>query len=323
MGCAMRWTRNNGARGIGMTDYLIRRFLAMLLVILMILTVTFVIAYMIPAEPARAVAGPRARPETIAQIRADLGLDDPLYVQYFRYLSRVLRGDLGTSYRQRLPVTEILLHRLPATAQLAIAGVLVELLLGIPVGIISAVWQRSFWDRLFMLLSLFGVSAPSFWLGLVLLYVLAYRFPIFPLGGPGGLSHLILPAVTLGLAGAAWYARMLRSSMLDILYADYMRTARAKGLSERAVLIRHALRNAIQPIITMAGMDLGYYLGGLVLIEAVFSWPGIGYEMWRAVANVDIPVVVGTITFAAVAIVVMNFLVDLLYSAVDPRVRLS
>jgi ABC-type dipeptide/oligopeptide/nickel transport system permease component len=306
-----------------MTDYLIRRFLGMMLVIGLILTVTFVITYLIPAEPARAVAGPRARPETIELIRQDLGLDDPLYVQYFRYLGRVLRGDLGTSYRQRLPVAEILARRLPATGKLAITGVIVELVLGIPIGIISAVWQRSFWDRLFMVLSLLGVSAPSFWLGLVLLYLFAYRIPLFPLGGPGGLAHLILPAATLGLAGAAWYARMLRSSMLDILGADYVRTARAKGLSERSVLIRHALRNALQPIVTMAGMDLGYYLGGLVLTEAVFSWPGIGYEMWRAVANVDIPVVLGTITFAAVAIVVMNFVVDLLYSVLDPRVRLA
>jgi len=181
-----------------MIDYLVRRFLAMLVVIFLILTMTFVLAYLIPAEPARAVAGPRARPETIAQIRADLGLDDPLYVQYFRYLSRVVQGDLGTSYRQRLPVADILLHRLPATAKLAVAGLLVELALGIPVGIISAVWQRSFGDRLFMLLALLGVSAPSFWLGLVLLYIFAYRFPVFPLGGPGGLSHLILPAFTLG-----------------------------------------------------------------------------------------------------------------------------
>jgi peptide/nickel transport system permease protein len=160
-------------------------------------------------------------------------------------------------------------------------------------------------------------------LGLILLYVFGYLIPIFPLGGPGGLSHLILPAVTLGLAGSAWYARMLRSSMLDILHADYVRTARAKGLPERLVLLRHALRNAIQPIVTMVGMDLGYYLGGIVLIEAVFSWPGIGYEMWKAIGNQDIPVIVGTITFAALAIVVMNFIVDMLYSVIDPRVRLG
>jgi peptide/nickel transport system permease protein len=306
-----------------MTDYLVRRFLGMLLVIWLILTITFILAYLIPAEPARAVAGPRASPETIAQVRKQLGLDDPLYVQYFRYLGRVLRGDLGTSYRQRLPVSQIILHRLPATVKLAVLGVLLELMLGIPVGIISAVYQRSVWDRGFMLLSLVGVSAPTFLLGLVLLYLFAYRIPIFPLGGPGGIPNLVLPVLTLGLAGAAWYGRMLRSSMLDILNADYVRTARAKGLAERAVMVRHVLRNAIQPIVTMAGMDLGYYLGGIVLVEAVFSWPGIGWEMWRAVTNVDIPLAVGTITFAAVAIVVMNFLVDLLYSAIDPRVRLG
>lgn len=306
-----------------MTRYIIRRLLSMILVIYLIFTVTFVLAYLIPADPARAVAGPRARPETLALIRENLGLDDPVYVQYFRYLGRVLRGDLGISYRQRLPVSEILWRRLPTTAQLAVAGVLVEVLLGIPVGIISAVRQHHILDRFSMLMALLGVSMPSFWLGLILLYIFAYRFPLFPLGGPGGFRHLVLPAITLGAAGAAWYARMLRSSMLDILQADYIRTARAKGLSERTVLVRHALKNAIQPIVTMIGMDLGYYMGGILMVEAVFSWPGIGYEMWRAIANLDIPIIVGTITFAAFAIVVMNFVVDLLYSVIDPRVRLQ
>jgi len=306
-----------------MTAYLVRRLLSMLLVIFLILTVTFVLAYLIPADPARAIGGPRASPATLALIRQQLGLGQPVPVQYFKYLARLLQGDLGTSFRLREPVMQILLHRLWATAQLAFAGVLVELLMGIPVGIISAVWPRSLWDRLFMLLALFGVAAPSFWLGLVLLYVFGYLVPILPLGGPGGLTHLILPAITLGLAGGAWYARMLRSSMLDVLHTDYVRTARAKGLTENDVLLRHALRNAIQPIVTMVGMDLGYYLGGIVLIEAVFSWPGIGYEMWQAIGNLDIPVIVGTITFAAVAIVVMNFIVDMLYSVIDPRVRLG
>jgi len=306
-----------------MTEYVIRRILSIILVVFVIFTFTFALTYLIPADPARAIAGPRARPETLALIRQDLGLDQPVHVQYLHYLSRVMRGDLGTSYRQRLPVTEILLHRLPATIKLAFAGVLFELLLGIPIGIVSAVRQRSIWDRAFMLLALFGVAMPSFWLGLVLLYVFGYRIPIFPLGGTGGVSHLILPAITLGLAGAAWYARMLRSSMLDILNADYVRTARAKGLSEKMVMMKHALRNAIQPVVTMVGMDFGYFLGGIVLVEAVFSWPGIGYEMWRAIGNMDIPVILGTITFAAVAIVVMNFVVDIFYSVIDPRVGLG
>ncbi len=306
-----------------MTRYVIRRLLGMAAVIFSIFTITFVLAYLVPADPARAVAGPKATPETLAHIRQNLGLDRPLYVQYAHYLARVLRGDLGTSYRQRLPVASILMRRLPATAELALAGILMELLLGIPVGIISAIRQRSVFDRAAMLLALFGVAAPPFWLGLVLLYVFGFRLHLLPLGGPGGLDHLILPAITLGLAGAAWYGRMLRSSMLDILNADYVRTARAKGLPERAVLLRHVLRNAIQPIVTMVGMDLGYYLGGLVLVEAVFSWPGIGHEMWRAIKDLDIPIVLGTVTFAAFAIVAMNLIVDLLYAVIDPRVRLA
>jgi peptide/nickel transport system permease protein len=322
-----------------MLRYIVRRFLGMLLVVGAIVVITFVIAYLIPADPARAVAGPRARPETLERIREHLGLNRPLFLdlaalvqgdwrravdtQFLRYLNHLLHGDLGTSYYQQRPVAQILAQRIPATAQLAVSGVIVEVVLGIPVGIISAYRQRSIWDRTAMLMALFGVSAPSFWLGLVLLYLFGYRWPILPLGGHGSFKHLILPAITLGLAGAAWYARMLRSSMLDILQADFVRTARAKGLSETAVLFRHVLRNAIQPIVSMIGMDLAYYLGGLVLIEAVFSWPGIGFEMWRAIRNLDVPVIVGTITFAAVAIVVMNFLVDLLYAAIDPRVRLE
>lgn len=306
-----------------MARYLVRRVLGMILVVYLIFTITFVLAYLVPADPARAVAGPRANPETLARIHEDLGLNDPLYVQYVRYLGRILHGDLGTSYRQRLPVADILRRRLPATAQLALAGIIMELLLGIPVGIISAVRQRSIFDRAAMLMALFGVAAPPFWLGLMLLYLFAFRFPILPLGGPGGLDHLILPAIALGLAGAAWYGRMLRSSMLDVLNADYVRTARAKGLSERVVLLRHVLRNAIQPIVTMVGMDLGYYLGGLVLIEAVFSWPGIGHELWRAIKDLDTPIILGTVAFAAFAIVLMNFVVDTLYAVIDPRVRLE
>ncbi len=306
-----------------MTRYLFRRFLSMLFVIYMIYTITFILAYLIPADPARAIAGPKANPETLAQIRENLGLNDPIHVQYVRYLGRALHGDLGLSYKMRQPVTQIILMRLPATVQLAVLGVLAEIIFGIPIGIVSAVRQGSLFDRAAMLLALFGIAAPPFWLGLVLLYLFGFRLPILPLGGPGGLAHMILPGITLGAAGTAWYARMLRSSMLDLLQADFVRTARAKGLSERAVLLRHVLKNAIQPIITMLGMDLGYYLGGLLFIEQVFSWPGIGRELYRAVANLDIPLIVGTVTYSAVAIVVMNFLVDLLYTVIDPRVRLA
>lgn len=306
-----------------MTTFLVRRALQTIPVLLIVSMVTFAIAYLIPADPAAEIAGPKAQPDTIEHIRERLGLDQPLYVQYGRYLWRLLHGDLGESYYMRMPVTEIFRHRVGATVQLAILGVLFELLMGIPVGIVSAVKSRTWLDRSAMVGALVGVSVPRFWLGIVLLYLLGFKLSLFPLGGYGTWKHAILPAFTLGLAGAAWYARMLRSSLLDILGADYIRTAHAKGLAERVVLLRHAIPNAIQPVITMVGMDLGYYLGGVVVIESVFSWPGMGREIWQAIQNLDIPVITGGVTLAAGAVVVMNFVVDVVNAAIDPRVKLG
>jgi len=305
-----------------MSAYLARRFIQMILVLAIISLATFAISYLIPADPAAEIAGPKARPETIENIRLRLGLDQPFHIQYARYVWRLLHGDLGESYRLRMPVSQLLGLRLGATAQLAILGVLFELLIGIPVGIISAIKPRSWMDRLSMIVALIGVSAPRFWLGIVLLYFLGFKLSLVPLGGYGTLRHAILPAFTLGLAGAAWYARMLRSSMLDILGSDYIRTAHAMGLPEWAVLLRHAIPNAIKPVVTMVGMDLGYYLGGVVVIESVFSWPGMGKEVAMAIQNLDIPVITGTVTLAALAIVVMNLVVDLVNAAIAPRVRL-
>ena len=306
-----------------MTTFLVRRALQTIPVLLIVSMITFAIAYLIPADPAAEIAGPKAQPDTIEHIRERLGLDQPLYVQYGRYLWRLLHGDLGESYYMRMPVTEIFRHRVGATVQLAILGVLFELLIGIPVGIVSAVKSRTWLDRSAMVGALVGVSMPRFWLGIVLLYLLGFKLSLFPLGGYGTWKHAILPAFTLGLAGAAWYARMLRSSLLDILGADYIRTAHAKGLAERVVLLRHAIPNAIQPVITMVGMDLGYYLGGVVVIESVFSWPGMGREIWQAIQNLDIPVITGGVTLAAGAVVVMNFVVDVVNAAIDPRVKLG
>jgi peptide/nickel transport system permease protein len=306
-----------------MTAYLVRRTLQTIAVLLIISMVTFAISFLIPADPAAEIAGPKSKPDTIEHIRQRLGLDQPFYVQYGRYLWRLLHGDLGDSYRLRMPVLELFRRRLGATAQLAVLGVLFELLMGVPVGIISAVKSRSWLDRITMIGALVGVSAPRFWLGVVLLYLLGFKLSLVPLGGYGTLKHAILPAFTLGVAGAAWYARMLRSSMLDILGADYMRTAYAKGLPERLVLLRHAIPNAIQPVITMVGMDLGYYLGGVVVIESVFSWPGMGKEIWQAIQNLDIPVITGSVTLAALAVVLMNLVVDVVNAAIDPRVRLG
>ena len=306
-----------------MTAYLARRLLQTIVVLLTVSLFTFTIAYLIPADPAAEIAGPKAKPETIERIRQRLGLDQPLHIQYGRYLWRLLHGDLGESYRLRMPVIELIRYRLGATAQLAILGVLFELLMGVPVGIISAVKSRTWLDRATMIGALVGVSAPRFWLGIVLLYLLGFKLSLLPLGGSGSLKHAILPAFTLGVAGAAWYARMLRSSMLDILGSDYIRTAYAKGLPQRLVLLRHALPNAIKPVVAMVGMDLGYYLGGVVVIESVFSWPGMGKELLQAIRNLDIPVITGSATLAALAVVLMNLVVDLVNAAIDPRVRLA
>lgn len=306
-----------------MTNYLIRRLIQVIIVLFAVSMVTFSISYLIPADPAAEIAGPKARPETIERIRQRLGLDQPLHVQYGRYVWGLMQGDLGESYRLRMPVSELIGLRLGATAQLALLGVFFELLIGIPVGIVSAIKSGSRIDRLSMVGALVGVSAPRFWLGIVLLYQFGFKWSLLPLGGYGSLKHAILPALALGIGGAAWYARMLRSSILEIYHSDYIRTARAKGLRERIVILRHVLPNAIAPVITMIGMDLGYYLGGTVVVETVFGWPGLGREVYMAIQNLDIPVITGSVTLAALAVVLMNFLVDLVNAAIDPRIRLG
>jgi peptide/nickel transport system permease protein len=292
-----------------------------LLVILGVSVVTFSLTYVVPADPALVIAGPRATAEAIANIRAQLGLDRPLYVRYGEYAWGLLHLDLGKSYLRNRPVLGQILDRFGATAELALACVLMQLLIGLPVGIVSAVKQHSLSDRASMLFSLFFLSAPPFWLGLVLLFLLGFLVPIFPLGGYGTPLHVVLPALTLGLSGSAWYARMLRSSMLDILSADYVRTARAKGLREQIVVIRHALQNAIPPILTMAGMDLGRFAGGLIVVETVFGWPGIGQLALEALYNFDVPMVMGVVLFGSTLVVAMNLLVDVAYGFLDPRIK--
>jgi len=300
-----------------------RRLLQALPVLLGISLITFVLIYYLPADPARMYAGPSATAETVARIRHELGLDQPFWVQYTRYIGRVLQGDLGFSYRKQIAVTELLLSRIPYTLALILGGVFVELLIGLPVGIISAVARGKLADRAGMFVALLAVSAPPFWLGLLLLYWFGFRFSIFPLGGPGGLAHLALPALTAGLGGAAWYARMMRSSTLDILATDYVRTARAKGRSQLMVIVRHVLPNALNPIITMAGMDIPWFIGGVVLVERVFNWPGVGRLAVEAIETVDVPLILGTVIFTALTVVLSGILIDLAQGAVDPRIRLS
>jgi len=306
---------------MNLATLLARRILQAIPVLFGISIITFLLICYLPADPARMYAGPSASVETVTRIRHQLGLDLPIGEQYIRYMQRVLSGDLGFSYRKQIAVTTLLLSRIPYTLALIFAGIFVELLIGLPVGLVSAVARGKWVDRVGMFIALIGVSAPPFWLGLLLLYWLGYRIPIFPLGGTGSLAHLVLPALTAGLGGAAWYARMMRSSTLEILSADYVRTARAKGLSNIFVILRHVLPNALNPIITMAGLDIPWFVGGVVLVERVFDWPGVGRLAVEAIETVDVPLILGTVIFTAGVVVISGILIDLAQALADPRIR--
>lgn len=301
--------------------YILRRLVQAIPVLIGISLLTFFLVYYLPADPARMYAGPSASAETVARIRHELGLDQPFWVQYGRYIERLLHGDLGFSYRKQIAVTQLILSRIPYTLALIAGGVFFELLIGLTVGIISAIGRGRWPDRVGMFIALLGVSTPPFWLGLLLLYTLGYLVPIFPLSGASSPLHLVLPAVTAGLGGAAWYARMMRSSMLDVLSNDYVRTARGKGLTGFRVIFRHVLPNALNPIITMAGMDIPWFIGGVVLVERVFNWPGIGRMAVEAIETVDVPLILGTVIFTAVMVVISGILIDVVQSVVDPRLR--
>jgi len=301
--------------------YLARRILQAIPVLFGISIITFLLVYYLPADPARMYAGPSATVATVARIRHELGLDQPFWIQYIRYVGRVLHGDLGFSYRKQIAVTTLIFQRIPYTFALTLGGVFVELVLGLPIGIASAVGRGRWTDRLGMFVALVGVSAPPFWLGLLLLYWLGYLIPIFPLGGAGSPAHLVLPALTAGLGGAAWYARMMRSSTLEILSADYIRTARAKGRTQLMVILKHVLPNALNPIITMAGLDIPWFIGGVVLVERVFDWPGLGRLAVEAIETVDVPLILGTVIFTALVVVISGILIDVVQGLVDPRIR--
>jgi peptide/nickel transport system permease protein len=306
-----------------MISFILRRLLWVVVVLLLVILITFLLAFAVPADPARAIVGPRADATTIAAVRHRLGLTDPLPLQFVRYLWHAVGGDLGYSFVQNTAVMALIVQRLPATLELAAAGILVEALVGIPTGLLAAARQGGIFDRLTFLVMMVLVASPPFVLGVVFLFFLAYQAPVFPLGGMGSLNHLVLPALTLGLPGAAWYSRIMRSSVLEILGRDYVRTARAKGLRRQAVLLHHVTRNALSPVFTMIGMDLAYFLGGVVLVETVFNWPGIGQQAYEAVQNVDIPLMMGTVLVTSLAVLVLNLLVDIGRAFLDPRVVLS
>ena len=305
-----------------MLRYLARRLAASALILLGVTAVTFCLTFLIPADPVRMIAGRSASAETVASIRHQLGLDRPLPVQYVSYLGRLAQGDLGRSYVQKAEVSTLIRSRLPATLLLMAGAIFFELLIGLPAGIYAAARRGRTADRGIMMLSFAGVSTPQFVVGLLLLYLFAYLLGWFPLSGYGTLSHLVLPALTLGIAGGGWYSRMIRSSMVEVLRHDYIRTARAKGLSERGVILVHGLRNAILPVIAMIGLDIGIFMSGVVVVESVFGWPGIGQLAWQAIQRIDIPIIMGVTLVAAVAIVLGNLLADLVAPLIDPRIRL-
>jgi len=305
-----------------MLRFLARRVFQSLGILLGVTVITFMLAFLIPADPVRMIAGRSATPATVERIRHELGLDQPIPVQYARYLGNLVQGDMGRSYVQKSEVTELIASRLPATLLLMVGAIFFELLLGMPAGIFAAARRGRTADKAVMVLSFVGVSAPQFVVGLILLYVFAYSLALFPLSGYGTVWHLVLPALTLGFTGGGWYSRMTRSSMVEVLRQDYIRTARAKGASEGRVVLVHGLRNAILPIIAMIGLDIGIFMQGAVVVEAVYGWPGIGQLAWQAIQRVDIPIIMGVTLVAAVAIVLGNLLADIATSLFDPRVRL-
>jgi len=305
-----------------MVRYLAKRLGASLAILLGVSLVTFILTFLVPADPVRLIAGRTATPATVESIRHELGLDRPLPLQYLHYLGNLARGDLGRSYLQRTEVTELIGSRLPATLLLMAGAIACELLIGLPAGIFAATRRGRPIDRGVMVLSFAGVSAPPFIVGLLLLYLFAYRLGWLPLSGYGGLRHLVLPALTLGIAGGGWYSRMMRSSMIEVLRLDYVRTARSKGLGETGIVLRHALRNAILPVIAMVGLDIGFFMSGAVVVESVFGWPGIGQLAWLGIQQRDLPIIMGVTLVAAVAIVLGNLLADLVTPLIDPRIRL-
>ena len=320
-----------------MARYIFRRLLGMLLLLVLVSGVTFVIFNVFPStDPAALRAGRQPTPQIIERIRVDLGLDRPLIVQFGDYIYSVFaHQDFGRSYVNNTDVLDQIRQNLPATISLTIGGVVVWMTFGLSVGIISAVRHRSLLDRAAIGLSLIAISAPVYWLGLVALYLFAPDFGVFGLsflGGQGSykpfsddpvewLQSLVLPWCVLATAFAAVYARLLRGSLLDVLGEDYIRTARAKGLSERRVILRHGVRSAITPVVTVLGLDIGILLGGAILTETVFNIPGIGRLAYEAILRGDLPIVQGTVLFGAFFIIIMNLIVDILYAFLDPRVR--
>ncbi len=303
-----------------MATFILRRILLAIPTLLGVLVVAFLLLYVAPGDPVMAMVGERADEETIARLRRELRLDDPLYKQFGHYVGGIARGDLGRSYITNRPIQRDIRERFPKTLQLAGAAMLLAASIGITLGILSAWRPGGIIDRIGLGIAYLGVSFPVFWVGLLLILLFAVTLQWLPPSGAGGLKYLILPALALGMRSIAFLARMTRSAMLDALGSDFVRTARAKGLGERGVITRHALRNAAIPIITVLGLDFGSYLTGSILTETIFSWPGLGRYVVNAIARRDLPAIQGSVLFLSAVFVTVNLLTDLAYAKADPRV---
>jgi len=303
-----------------MARQILRRVLRAVAALLVVTAVVFTLLH-VSGDPAYILLTPEASAEDRAAFRAEYGLDRPLWVQYGRYLGRLAQGDFGQSLSFRTPAAGVALERLPATLELTFAAMALAVLVSVPAAVLAALRRGTLFDRALMSLTLIGQTVPTFWLGMVMILVLAVRFHLFPASGRGGVLHLVMPATALALWLTALLARVTRSEMIEALEQDYVRTARAKGLTERGVAARHALKNALLPIITVMGLQFGGLLGGAVMTETVFAWPGVGTMILDAILKKDFPVVLAGVVIVAMGFIVVNLLLDLLYTVLDPRLR--
>ncbi|BBP76354.1 ABC transporter permease [Pseudomonas gingeri NCPPB 3146 = LMG 5327] len=303
-----------------MLNYTLRRLLLLLPMLLGVSIVIFLVMHFIPGDPAQLAAGPDATEADIAQIRKNYGLDQPLATQYIIYVKKIASGDFGESFQTFTPVLESIARTLPATIELTAAGMLLAVLIGVPLGIVAALKPRGLLDSSLTTVAVLGISIPGFFLGLILMLIFSANLGWLPPTGRGGLQHLILPAFTLGLPYVATFSRLARSTMMDVLKEDYIRTAYAKGVPGYKVILKHALSNAAIPLVTVFGMDFGRLLGGAVIVETVFAWPGMGRLLIDAIMARDIYVVQGTVIVFAAAVVIINLIVDLVYGILDPRI---
>ena len=311
-----------------MIKMILKRIFQLIPVLLITMSMTFVITRVLPGHPAVSILGPQATVEDIAKMEEEMGLHDPMPVQYINYMKRILTGDLGTSYRYNRPVADLIFEKLPNTLQIALASLIIALLIGVPVGIISAVKQYSLFDYISMIAALIGVSMPSFWLGLMLVLIFSVNLGWFPTMGMGVISngigdvisHLFLPSLCLSFGSMANFARISRSSMLEVIDQDYMKAVRAKGIRENVVIIKHGLKNALPPIVTVLGMRIAALMTGAIMIETIFSWPGIGRLIVDAINNNDFEMIQGTVLFMAILYVTVNLVVDIIYLYINPKV---